>query len=306
MGNCTFCGLPAGWFSVEHEACREKENKRQRDEALQAQRASIQAQEERRAREARVADLKQRLAADVAETLRKGGDLPSLEDRLLQPISEGLIDHADQQTALLAGWHAAVTQLLEDGVVTAEEEASVARFQERFMLPANLLDRDGLLSKIAKAVVLRRFLNKEPIDVQVEGIEGINLQKDEQPAWCFPGAQYLEDQQRREYGGTSQGVSVRLMSGLYYRMSAFKGEPIFSTERRSLGAGLLLVTDRNLYFHGAGKSMRIPFRKIVSFTPFSDGIGLVRDTATAKAQLFVTGDGWFTYNLITNLARNAG
>jgi len=29
----------------------------------------------------------------------------------------------------------------------------------------------------------------------------------------------------------------------------------------------------------------------------------MHDTATAKAQIFVTGDGWFTYNFVTNLAR---
>jgi len=28
-----------------------------------------------------------------------------------------------------------------------------------------------------------------------------------------------------------------------------------------------------------------------------------RDAQTAKAQSFQTGDGWFTYNLITNLAQ---
>jgi len=46
-----------------------------------------------------------------------------------------------------------------------------------------------------------------------------------------------------------------------------------------------------------------PYAKIVSFEPFSDGLGLVRDAAIAKPQIFVTGDGWFTYNLVTNLSR---
>jgi len=41
--------------------------------------------------------------------------------------------------------------------------------------------------------------------------------------------------------------------------------------------------------------------KIVSFMPFSDGVGIQRDAATAKPQFFITGDGWFTYNLLMNV-----
>jgi hypothetical protein len=39
------------------------------------------------------------------------------------------------------------------------------------------------------------------------------------------------------------------------------------------------------------------------FNKFTDGIAVFRDASTAKPQIFVTGDGWFTYNLVTNLAR---
>jgi hypothetical protein len=35
---------------------------------------------------------------------------------------------------------------------------------------------------------------------------------------------------------------------------------------------------------------------------YSDGIGIQRDAASAKPEVFKTGDGWFAYNLITNLA----
>ena len=35
----------------------------------------------------------------------------------------------------------------------------------------------------------------------------------------------------------------------------------------------------------------------------NDGFGLMRDAQTAKPQSFRTGDGWFAFNLATNLAR---
>ena len=67
-------------------------------------------------------------------------------------------------------------------------------------------------------------------------------------------------------------------------------------------SGVLGATTKHLYFAGGEKSFRIRYDKVVSFTPFEDGIGLCKDNVRAKPQRFRTGDGWFTYNLITNLA----
>ena len=55
---------------------------------------------------------------------------------------------------------------------------------------------------------------------------------------------------------------------------------------------------RHLYFAGDDKSFRIRHDRIVSYHPYTDGIGVVRDAANAREQLFLTGDGWFTQNLI--------
>lgn len=55
--------------------------------------------------------------------------------------------------------------------------------------------------------------------------------------------------------------------------------------------------------NGGGKSFRIRHDKIVAIEPHADGVGIHRDAQTAKPQLFVTGDGWFTYNLLANVAQ---
>ena len=68
-------------------------------------------------------------------------------------------------------------------------------------------------------------------------------------------------------------------------------------------SGALGVTTKHLYFSSARKSFRIPYAKIVTFTPYSDGIGVCRDAATARPQVFVSGEGWFIYNLVKNLAQ---
>src|SRR5690606_10190852 len=115
--------------------------------------------------------------------------------------------------------------------------------------------------------------------------------------------EYLEDKNKRHYVGGSQGVGVRVMKGVYYRIGSFKGEAINTTERVHVDTGILVLTNKHMYFAGPAKSLRLPYSKIVSFQPFSDGVGIIRDAATAKPQIFVTGDGWFSYNLAANLAQ---
>ena len=43
--------------------------------------------------------------------------------------------------------------------------------------------------------------------------------------------------------------------------------------------------------------------RIVSFEAYDDGIGIMRDTQTAKPESFHTTEGWSVYNVVTNLAQ---
>ena len=82
-----------------------------------------------------------------------------------------------------------------------------------------------------------------------------------------------------------------------------KGHAVERIERVHIDTGWVILTSKNIYFAGSQKSLRLPYKKIVSFEPYSDGMGIMRDAATAKTQVFVTGDGWFTYNAVINLAQ---
>ena len=114
--------------------------------------------------------------------------------------------------------------------------------------------------------------------------------------------EYIEQKIKREYVGGSAGVSIRIARGVYYRIGAFKGHPIEKSHAVHVDTGILGITNKHIYFYGHNKKFRIKYEKIVSFESYSDGIGLQKDAVTAKPQIFVTGDGWFTYNLITNLS----
>ena len=69
---------------------------------------------------------------------------------------------------------------------------------------------------------------------------------------------------------------------------------------------MLGLTTKHIYFADRRKRLRVRYDKIVAFEPFSDGFGIMRDAQTAKPQTFRTGDGWFAYHLVTNLAQTQG
>lgn len=273
MGNCRFCNQPAGFLRSKHSEC-----------AAKFERSSSS------------------ISTLALSALTSGKELAALKQESASIARDGLVDDRELKVRLVEAWRQAVDRFLEDGVLDEKEESRLVAYKEFFALHDSDLDYKGHLTKTVKAAVLRDLMEgKLPTRVSIEGNVALNLQKNEGIIWAFPNTEYLEDKTRRSYVGRSTGISVRIMKGVYYREGAFRGHPVEHTERVSYGKGVLVVTNKHIYFQGQGKSFRIPFAKIVSFEPYSNGIGVMRDAATAKPQLFINGDGWFIYNVVSNL-----
>lgn len=275
MGDCRFCGHPAGMFRSQHKDCEERHT-----QAI----TSIRHQ--------------------IAQAIVRGDDGQRAVEAVKPLGREGFVRGAAFTAEVIAGWEAALERFLDDGILTEDEERCILGFAQS----AGLLDQvqpTQAYERIVKVAVLRDLQNGVvPNRVSLNGPLPINLQRGESIIWAFPGTEYLEERERREFVGRSQGVSVRVMKGVYYRVGSFKGRPVTRQERVSLGKGTLFVTNKHLTFAGDGKSVRIPYAKIVSFEQFSDGIGIMRDAATAKPQIFRTGDGWFASNLVGMVAQS--
>lgn len=282
MGNCKYCGEPAGFLRSKHAECEQQHLQRER--LIQA---GIQ-----------------RIENEVSRAIRGTDGFDVLEKSIAEIEHSSLVPISERRALLLKGWESSVEQFLEDGILDETEEKRLAEFKERFALTQSELDRNGALTRTAKAAVLRDVLNGViPQRMSVDGSLPINFQKSEQIVWAFPASDYLEDKIRRQYVGGSRGVGIRVMKGVYYRVGAFKGQSIERTERVHIDSGWVVVTNKHIYFAGPSKSLRIPYSKVVSFLSFSDGVGILRDAANAKPQIFVTGDGWFIYNLVTSLSQ---
>lgn len=274
MGDCVYCGRPAGLLRKRHPAC----------EAMYA-----------RGWSAMVAAARAAASGDA--------DLEALETQLGELANSNLVALVRVQEAMIEGWERAVDAFLDDGQLDEADEAHLLSYSTRFALSQALLDRHGAYSKLVKGAVLRDVMHGiVPARVRITGVLPFNLQKSETLVWLFDNADYYEDRARRHYVGGYQGVSIRIARGLYYRVGGFKGNPVETIETVRIGRGLMGVTTRHVYFSCPDASFRIRHDKVVSIEPFSDGVRLQRDAQTARPQLFVTGDGWFTYNLLMNIA----
>lgn len=275
MGDCRHCGKPAGLLRSVHKECQAKHD----------------------SGKAEIVSLVKTAAHDTSIT----GSLKTASEGIAE---KHFIRRSDVPSVVIGGWEKAVADVFEDGILTEEEESNLVDIQKHFGFDQNDLDKNGAYTKVVKGVVLRELLNgKLPEKFTVKGNLPFNLQKDEKLVWLFQGVQYYEQKTRRHYEGGSHGVSIRVAKGLYFRTSGFRAHPVETTENVHVGTGVLALTNKNLYFSGGAKSFRVAYKKIVSFEPYSDGIGIQRDATTAKPQTFITGDGWFTYNLAMNLSQ---
>lgn len=283
MGKCIYCGQAAGWFSHQHKEC---------ESAHLAEQLKL---EIRRQKGREEINLHAHATLSGTEAM---ADLPAVVANL--QTSHDLTD-SETRNLLIAQWRRAVDAFLDDGLLVDEEERRLVEFARCTQLAISDLPE---YDRLVKSAAITDLVNgRLPNRFRIPDGLPINLQRGETIVWSCANTAYLEDKTRRQYVGRSQGVSLRIMSGVYYRVGAFKGHAVEHTQRVHIDDGWLIITDQNIYFSGPRKSLRIPYSKVVSFEPFSDGIGLHRDAATAKPQVFVTGDGWFTYNLVANLAK---
>ena len=243
------------------------------------------------------------LDARLAALATANGD--EYRDDLAAALEESELSPAEQELLLAQAWEAAVEGSLEDGVLSLDEENALVRYLRHFDLTQSLVDTNGAYQNMIKSAVIREAAEGLiPDRLTLNTRPPFNLMKSEQLVWVIDGVGYYEVKTRRERRGTSHGVSIRVAKGLYYSPRTFRSRAVEWEETVHEDTGLLGVTSKHIYFHGSRKRFRIRYDRIVSFEPYEDGIGVMRDAQTAKPQTFRTGDGWFIYNLVTNLAQH--
>ena len=227
--------------------------------------------------------------------------LDKVEEEIRRAAADSNMAEEDFNSLIAQSVECELERFLEDGRLTHAEEHAVKDLSERLDIRSDPLDEDSLWAKMSKFSALRDLAEGRLPD-RFAGLHvPFRLMKSETLIWVFESVDYGVIKTRREFRGGSTGVSVRVARGIYLRQGAFKGRQVEVEEPVHVDTGLLGITTKHIYFAGPSRSFRIRHSKVVSLTPFSDGLGLTRDTATAKPETFRVKDGWFLYNLLQNI-----
>ena len=269
MARCSYCGEPAGIFRSLHRRC---------SEAMERDKSPLTRQA--------VAVIQSAMRID-----------PTGMARLLQ---EDLVAASVDPHAAPHAWRRAVESVLDNHMMSETEEANIWALHQALSLRHRSPETLIAESLVTQARALRDIQQGTAPSNLPHAREELpfNFQKTERLIWSFERVDYYEAKRRVRYHGRSQGVSLRIARGVYYRIGGHAGERVETYETVHADTGVLAITSRHLYFAGDDKSFRIRHDRIVSYHPYTDGIGVVRDVANAREQLFLTGDGWFTQNLI--------
>lgn len=114
--------------------------------------------------------------------------------------------------------------------------------------------------------------NDQPPTVEVD----INLQKNEK-CYAIRDIDWLETRRVRERVKFS-GLSMRipLGKGLSYRIGDYDVTPIYRDVLTTIDSGRLYLTNKRIVFIGENKSSSINLSKVLNFTPYLDGIEIVK------------------------------
>lgn len=275
MGNCIFCGEKAGFLKSKHKECVEKYN-----------------------------DGKRNIIRAIVESITTTSNFEQLEILINQIAKSNFIKLDDITNLYTCGFDNTIEQFLEDGILSIEEEEKISKFKEYFSrFDQMVFDKNGSLQRVVKASVLRDILNGviPKNKMKINGNIPFIFQKEETLIWLFQEIDYYESSTRTEFHGRSQGISVKIAKGVYYRTGTFKGHPVKIEEMKHLSNGLVALTNKHIYFSSSSKNFKIPYSKIVTIDPYENGIGLQKDGVSSKPIILKGIDGWFAFNLISNL-----
>jgi hypothetical protein len=209
MGYCEICGKPAGFLRSSHKECKVKDEAEKREREISKQNIITQIEN-----------------AGVLES-----DLPAIERKIEGIAKSNKIENTTMKKLIVSGWEKSVEKAFDDGVLTEEEQSNLTKLMEYFSLTQAQLDQNGAFTKIVKGAVLRDLMaGIIPERVKIDGNLPFNLQKTEKIIWVFQDVDYYEQKKRTQYVGGSQGVSMRIAKGLYYRTGTFKGERVETNE----------------------------------------------------------------------------
>lgn len=239
------------------------------------------------------------LVSHFAESI----DMPKVEKRLgvverLLPLSSSQREEIGMKVL-----DKAANKYLANGLLSDQEQRDIEDFAHALALPINNLTttyQGSALEKIAQCSILKQIQRGQlPPSMPISA--PIMLNAGETVIWAYQNIKLFQEKIGREWVGRNRGFSFRVMKGVYYRTGGSRGHAVEHCTMKQEGVGSLIFTNKNLIFYSQTKSVKVPYKKILSVVPYSDGLEIQRDGANSKRLTFQGFDSWFVVNLLSSI-----
>ena len=194
----------------------------------------------------------------------------------------------------------AASNFLSDGNLNAAEEAKINEYVAGLGISTTQLPvkyQNSEIAKLSQVALLNQIRNG--IIPQYSAPVPIMLGAREKLIWEYSGVSFLLERVQVERRGRTGGMSFRICKGVYYRTGQFNARPVERRFMENVGTGSLYITDKNLIFYSPTKNVKIPLKKVIGITPYSDGIEIHEDGARAKRMVVQGFDPWFLMNVLS-------
>ncbi len=156
-----------------------------------------------------------------------------------------------------------VSDILNDKRITPEEEKSLYFSASYLKIPR--IYADWIVKKYYRYKILWDIEHKKLLlNIKVD----VPLASNEECRW-FILAAYLEEYYEKYWTGGYQGLSIKVMNGIYYRAGGSRGKLEHEKKTQS-HRGILYLTNQRVVFTSQTKSFEIYLARIINFQIFKD------------------------------------
>jgi hypothetical protein len=317
MGRCRYCGRFAGLFTSEHPECSVAHSEGltlffRLTQDTYRQQVSLDG---RALRDSYLSDID---SLDAPTSLGPAATVPRLPPQVarLMPVVASLIDrlpeiqrthfitNEERELTILSAVESARDMLLADHMPTDDEQLwhgeLIARLltDDKAYSVSDLRQKDGYVLALS-SLISRGVSTSGPHSAGARAI--FRIAPHERVVWLEEdGINYFKLIASRRFEVSSQGVPVRLASGVYFRTGAFSSHPVETQTMRAIDVGPLALTTEALYFGGRQEPFRLPYSQVLSKDVRADGLLFWKSRAEATTEAFQrnNGLGWFLANLI--------
>jgi tellurite resistance protein len=211
-------------------------------------------------------------------------------------ISEAEVEKINKSVAQNI-YKEAVQKAIADKQVTIDEQDTLEGLAKKLGLESVELALDKSTDETYNYLVFLNALNNGYLPTKSNS--AIVLQRNELAHWEVPANLLISKTVTTGYTGGSRGVSIRVMKGVSYRVGASRSTPI--REQISIKhPGVLVITSKRVVFCSPTKSFSIPYTQLISFDPYSDGLGLQKGNSSYLLSLANNRSAEVTFKMLTN------